>query len=286
MSDHLRWTGERLVTGISHSFATEHLHRYAIALGHAADKLVLDIACGEGYGSNLLAQKAKRVIGVDLSSEAIAHASRKYRADNLQFKQGSAAEIPLPDQSVDLVVSFETIEHHARHEEMLSEIKRVLISDGLLIISSPDKEVYSDKPNYQNPFHIKELYNNEFRALIRSHFRNQLFLNQKQVFGSLVASEDPAAFVEHSGHFDAVVCSSTLIDPVFRVCVASDGQLPELNSSFFCAKTSADYPDPRELFALRAELAGIKASGTYNIASTARRCAAKILKHLGLAKKS
>ena len=274
------------MTGISHSFATEHLHRYAIALAHAAGKSVLDIACGEGYGSNLLAAKAKTVIGVDLSSEAIEHASRKYGADNLQFKQGSAAEIPLPDKSVDLVVSFETIEHHAKHEEMLSEIKRVLITDGLLIMSSPDKEMYSDKQNYQNPFHIKELYNDEFRALIYKYFRNQLFLNQKQVFGSLVTSEDPGAFVEYSGDFDAVVCNSTLIDPVFRLCVASDGQLPEVHSSFFCAKKSADYADPRELFDLRAELTEIKSDRLYNATSRIRLRATNILRHLGLARKS
>lgn len=101
-------------------------HRYLRPVTYANGKDVLDIACGEGYGSSMLADVAKSVIGVDIAEEAIAHASTQYAASNLAFRQGNAAEIPLEDASVDLVVSFETIEHHDRHEDMLREIKRVL----------------------------------------------------------------------------------------------------------------------------------------------------------------
>jgi len=62
----------------------------------------------------------------------------------------------------DLVVSFETIEHHDEHEQMLAEVKRVLKPDGMAIISSPDKAIYTDKPEYHNSFHVKELYREEF----------------------------------------------------------------------------------------------------------------------------
>ena len=150
----------------------EHLHRYHWAAQFSRGKRVLDIACGEGYGSEILARSATHVIGVDLSEDAVVHASRKYRRNNLEFLVGSCDRIPVPDGRIDLVVSFETIEHHDRHQEMMREIKRVLYPEGILIISSPDKYVYSDIPGYKNEFHVKELYAREFEALLKEHFAN------------------------------------------------------------------------------------------------------------------
>lgn len=106
--------------------ATEHLHRYAIASEFIDNKIVLDIASGEGYGSYLFTKKAKQVIGIDISSEAISHASEKYKKENLTFKIGSITNIPIEKSSIDVVVSFETLEH-IYEEGMLLEIKRVLI---------------------------------------------------------------------------------------------------------------------------------------------------------------
>jgi 2-polyprenyl-3-methyl-5-hydroxy-6-metoxy-1,4-benzoquinol methylase len=83
------------------------------------------------------------------------------------------------DGTVDLVVSFETIEHHDEHEQMLAEIKRVLKPNGMVIVSSPDKAIYTDKPDYHNRFHIKELYREEFEALFRTRFKNVVSLGQK-----------------------------------------------------------------------------------------------------------
>ena len=105
-------------------------------------KRVLDIACGEGYGANLLAFVASKVIGVDLDAGTIAHAKAKYRRRNLHFVQGSCTEIPCEDHSIDLVASFETIEHISEHDAFLSEIKRVLAPGGILVISSPHKAEY------------------------------------------------------------------------------------------------------------------------------------------------
>src|SRR5690349_4921310 len=116
------WTGERLETNIHSQVTAEHLHRYALAMEYVQDKTVLDIACGEGYGSNLLAQKAKSVVGVDIDKFIVSEAKNKYRKSNLSFLEGSA---PLDDQSIDVVVSFETLEHTSNHEQFLSEIKRV-----------------------------------------------------------------------------------------------------------------------------------------------------------------
>jgi 2-polyprenyl-3-methyl-5-hydroxy-6-metoxy-1,4-benzoquinol methylase len=63
------------------------------------------------------------------------------------------------------VVSFETLEHHDKHDEMFLEIKRILRPGGLLLMSTPEKLFYTDLPNVQNEFHVKELYLEEFRDL-------------------------------------------------------------------------------------------------------------------------
>src|SRR5262249_28254969 len=162
----------------------EHVHRYLVAREYAKGKDVLDIACGEGFGSAILAKAAWTVVGVDIASEAIEHAAICYRLGNVQFKQGSCAEIPLDNDSIDLVVSFETIEHHDEHKAMMAEIKRVLRPDGLVIISSPDKKEYSILPNYRNPFHVRELFKEEFEDLLRAYFKNVALLSQRIVYGS------------------------------------------------------------------------------------------------------
>ena len=82
--------------------------------------------------------------------------------------------------------SFETIEHHDQHEEMLAEIKRVLVPGGLLIISSPNKLVYTDLPQVTNHYHVKELYFDEFDQLLKRHFAHQKFYGQRLATGSFV----------------------------------------------------------------------------------------------------
>jgi SAM-dependent methyltransferase len=166
----MEMTGERFVPELRGQIAYEHLHRYEIARRFASGRDVLDVASGEGYGASYLAQVAKSVVGVDIDAESIRHAASRYAAMNLRFRVGSASQLPLADDSFDLVVSFETIEHLVEQEEMLAEIGRVLRADGKLIISSPNKLVYSDLPHYQNPFHLRELYFDEFRELLLRHF--------------------------------------------------------------------------------------------------------------------
>lgn len=181
-------TGERFIPAEQvGQIKYEHLHRYAVCLGLIAGKTILDIASGEGYGSALLAQVAGAVTGVDVDQAAVAHASEKYaRQTNLRYLHGSCTAIPLPDETVDIVTSFETIEHHDQHEEMMQEIKRVLKPGGLLIISSPNKLVYSDLRNSQNPFHVKELYYEGFAALLGRYFRQCSFFGQRLAAGSFI----------------------------------------------------------------------------------------------------
>jgi len=188
----LKWTGERLTTYIAQEYGTiEHLHRYALAMNLSKQKTILDIASGEGYGSNLLSNTAEYVYGVDIDLAAVEHARNKYGLSrtNLEFLRGSASDIPLPDSSVDVVVSFETIEHHTEHEKMMKEIRRVLRPSGVLLISSPEKKIYSER-DPGNSFHVKELYLNEFKRLLSSYFSNNVYYSQQFVLGSLISSEE------------------------------------------------------------------------------------------------
>jgi len=235
------WTGERLETDILNLNTTEHLHRYAIAQQFCERKIVLDIASGVGYGSNLLAQKAQKVFGIDISEKTIKDAMSNYTRPNLSFQIGSCSSIPLETHSVDLVVSFETIEHHDEHEAMMNEIKRVLKPDGLLLISSPDKKYYSDIPSYNNPFHIKELYFNEFKALIGKHFSHTDFYFQKITSGSMIIPDTAlSGYTEYAGDYTTIIYD-TDFKGVYNICLAGHSLLPKLNTSVFLNNHILDY---------------------------------------------
>src|SRR5205814_4925043 len=124
----LEWTGERFLPWIREStIAYEHLHRYAYAAALVRDKRVLDLASGEGYGSNMLAESAASVAGIDIDENVVRHASEKYGRKNLQFISGSITAVPIPDDhSFDVIVCFEAIEHIEDQENLLGEVKRLL----------------------------------------------------------------------------------------------------------------------------------------------------------------
>jgi glycosyltransferase involved in cell wall biosynthesis/ubiquinone/menaquinone biosynthesis C-methylase UbiE len=228
------FTGERFVPQVNGNIELEHMHRYFMACELAVGKDVLDIACGEGYGSARLSNVAREVYGVDISSEAVAHANTKYIKKNLRFSVGSCDAIPLPDQSVDLVVSFETIEHHDKHEEMMLEIRRVLRPGGVVIISSPDKQVYSIEPNYQNPYHVKELFADEFIELLSKHFKKTKFFGQKISYGSVILeSGGSSPQKSYWDHNDQVQSLNGSHKPVYLLCIASDSELPSIHAGIY-----------------------------------------------------
>ena len=182
----MHFTGERYTPGVQGEIEHEHLHRYLFALQICTGKDVLDVASGEGYGSALLAQVARTVVGVDLDAQSVQFANQTYSRQNLSYKSGSATQIPIADASMDVVVSFETIEHLAEHEAFLREIKRVLKPGGLLVMSSPDRDVYSNGGPTRNPFHMKELDKAEFHTLLQTYFSHAEFGCQKAAAGSLL----------------------------------------------------------------------------------------------------
>jgi len=236
----VEFTGERHIPSLKGQISYEHVHRYAIAARYAQDKRVLDIASGEGYGAALLAHTAAEVVGVDIDREAVEHARRSYYASNLRFVCGSVTDIPLADASVDVVASFETIEHVGEQDRMLDEIRRVLVPGGVAIISSPNKLVYSDGAHFSNPYHVRELYFAELRDLLVRRFRHVGLYGQRLAISSLVhplagsVSSAPSWF---SGGADRLTSGlSTLDDPVYFVAICSD--------SPHAADASSAYLDP------------------------------------------
>jgi len=228
-----KWSGERLETFVYGYDTVDHLHRYSIALDFVKNKIVVDIACGEGYGSSILSKIANQVIGIDIDENTIFEAKSKYKNQNLSFLVGRADSIPVDAKSVDIVVSYETLEHHDKHDEMYSEIKRILKNDGILIISTPDKRYYSDIKNRVNPFHIKELYLNEFRELTSKFFKNVTIYFQKSINGnSTIGEENTFHDVKiFSGNYGNIFENE--VTPLYNIAIASDFEIERIGYSIF-----------------------------------------------------
>ncbi len=142
-----------------------HVRRYEFAAAFAAGRRVLDIASGLGYGSALLHERgrAAAVLGVEPDATAVSYASRRFGSPNVTFRTGIAEKIPLPDRSVDLVVSFETLEHVNDPDAMLTEIVRTLSPGGTAIISVPNE----DSPQ---PHHKRHYDYAAFRKFLMGYF--------------------------------------------------------------------------------------------------------------------
>lgn len=177
----MEFTGERFVPEKAiGEIEIEHKQRYYSVLNLVKDKVVLDAACGVGYGTALMSEMAEFVYGIDISEESIRAAEEEYNGSKMKFIQSSIECIPLSNHSVDVVVSFETIEHVGEdiQVQFMMEIKRVLKPNGILIISTPDKRNYSDVPKFRNAFHIKEFYFNEFQLFLSKYFDKIHLFNQ------------------------------------------------------------------------------------------------------------
>lgn len=226
------WTGERLETFVHTRDTIEHLHRYAVVSSYIKDKVVLDIASGEGYGSNLMSKEASFVYGIDIDEATIQAAKAKYKKENLNFLSGSTSKIPLENNSIDVVVSFETIEHHDEHDQMIVEVKRVLKPNGIFILSTPDKLYYSDKRGYNNKFHVKELYKHEFEVLINKYFERNQFLNQRYINGNSIIQKCETNQLEfYTGSFTSL--DIVKIDALYLISIASDFDFEEQQLSVF-----------------------------------------------------
>jgi SAM-dependent methyltransferase len=233
-SEPLEPTGERYTSAAKEEVKHEHYHRYLFALQFCDKKEVLDVGSHEGYGSALLGMVAQQVFGVDLSPEAVARASRNYCGARVSFTVGAYAAVPFPDASVDVVVSFDTLEHVADREKFFCEIKRILRPDGMLVISTPNAKVNKDPAIGLNPSQVRELDADEFHAILSEHFSNYRLFGQLPINGSAIAP-DSSLLSDRDRHQTFRAADSGVYSvqegigpPTYFIAVASETALPEI----------------------------------------------------------
>jgi SAM-dependent methyltransferase len=214
------FTGERLIPGqVDVDLLNEHMARYAFAARLARGKRVLDAGCGAGYGSAELAPAALSVIGIDVAPEAVELARSNYQQPNLEFELGSCTALPHGEGAFDLVVAFEVIEHLENWREFLLEVRRVLAPGGQFVVSTPNKQYYTESRGAQgaNPFHVHEFDFTEFGDELRAIFPHVLLFLENHVEGVTFQPHEPGHTVEvrvdagepapEESHFFVAVCA-------------------------------------------------------------------------------
>lgn len=246
LSQDLDFTGERFTPECVREIRYEHIHRYALVADWIVGLKVLDAACGEGYGSHLLAAKAAEVNGIDVSFEAIAHAQSRYSAPNLEFIEADCCKTPFADSSFDCIISFETLEHLQDQQALLSEFRRILKPTGFLIISTPDKAIYTDQMGYDNPYHVSELYKPEFEALLAGFFPAVRMLGQKLGFHSMIwplqKSAEQQVVMQQESAENINRLHHPSANPVYllAICANADNDLPSYAQSLFLFDDAAE----------------------------------------------
>jgi SAM-dependent methyltransferase len=228
----VEYTGERYLPWMKDAaFAYEYLHRYAYAAQFVQNKKVLDLVCGEGYGSHLLARSAELVVGIDSDANAIKHASNKYIRRNLQFKIGSLKEVPIEGNKIfEVIICFDAMENLEDHSNLLEEVKRLLTLGGLLIISTPNRWAHINDPQLKNPLHGHGLYLDDFKAVLQKHFGHVKFLGHSVYCNSNmwpIFSEDKTSVVEYVVERNAnefVFVEREKKRPLYVIALASDSQ--------------------------------------------------------------
>jgi SAM-dependent methyltransferase len=239
----IEWTGERAVPWSPDvNVIYEHFHRYLWAQALVDGRRVMDVGSGEGYGSALLASSAREVVGIDVDPTTVEHSRLNYGARNLTFETASATDLShIADDSFDAVVAFEILEHVDDQKAMLAEIGRVLRDEGLLIMSTPDRRAYTEATGNENPFHVHELSEEEYREALTEHFDHVCLFGQRPANGSRIEALDEVAAaagrsftLERRGD---EWLPAGVMSPLYLMAVASRAQLPDLPSD----STLSDY---------------------------------------------
>lgn len=162
-------TGERLVLDDKHrgfEYA-RHSFAYQFAAGLAKGAAALDMGCGEGYGTALLAREAASADGVDRSEEAVRNSAAAHSVPNLRFIRADATATGLPAASYDVVCAFQVIEHFSDPAPLLLEMSRLLKPGGRAVISTINRDVAG---SVFNPYHPVEYDRAELEELLKRHF--------------------------------------------------------------------------------------------------------------------
>jgi SAM-dependent methyltransferase len=166
-TDDLPLTGERTIPGIPEEnyWFRRHEVVYEAVAPRCRDAVVIEAGCGEGYGADLLAGIARRVLALDYDAPAVAHVARRY--PRVAPARANLVMLPVGSGTVDVVVSLQVVEHLWEQDRFLAECRRVLRPGGTLIVSTPNRLTFSpgrDTP--LNPFHTRELTGAELAGLV------------------------------------------------------------------------------------------------------------------------
>ena len=175
-------TRERVCADFPNENFENHRKVYEFAAQFASGARVLDVGCGTGYGTALLATAgAVSALGVDISDDAVAYAQRRFVVAGLSFQQMDAQQLELPGETLDFVISSENLEHVPDPRASVAEIRRVLRSGGILLLGTPNKEMFSPgRESPTNPYHVKEFYFEELRDLLAEFFSSVVIIENTE----------------------------------------------------------------------------------------------------------
>jgi SAM-dependent methyltransferase len=213
-TDSLPQSGARYVPESAGTCRRTSRHRYLLARELAESKTVLNIACGDGSGADLLASVARSVIGIESDPDHILRLSQRYRRPTLSFRAGSCIAIPAMDGSIDLVVSFETIEREPHHARMIGEIRRILAPGGVLVLS-----IAAPQAGARGGV--------ELERLLHAHFAYVSVVGQRMYDGSIVGPLNDQGYTQFvTCRDDQVEAIAGLEAPDHLIAFASDAPLP------------------------------------------------------------
>jgi len=177
MTGHLASTGERMVpqellSAEDYLLYLRHLFVYHVANRRLpSDVRVLDVGVGEGYGSRLLAESRRRVVGVDLDPATVFHAARQPTSGRPSFALSGGCELPFRAGAFDAIVSFQVIEHVEDDRCFVEELARVLRPGGVALLTTPNRALrLAPGQRPWNRFHRREYTHTDFRSLLNRVF--------------------------------------------------------------------------------------------------------------------
>lgn len=199
---------------------SENYVKYFFTGNFVKDKVVLDIGCGTGYGTHFLIKAgAKKVIGIDNSYETIEYAQSHYRSNNLEFKQMDIDSINLTAQSFDVIIALEVIEHLKNPNLLLNEIKKLLKSDGVAILSTPNQNEHPKV--FFNKFHVHEMNLTEFDNILKKYFSNVEILGYGFFLGSYVMPLNQVNYKKFEADFAVMEQKTKQLEPPFFIALCS-----------------------------------------------------------------
>jgi 2-polyprenyl-3-methyl-5-hydroxy-6-metoxy-1,4-benzoquinol methylase len=141
-------------------------------------RLVLDLSCGTGYGSDYLGSHAGRIVGIDCAIEVVARSRARYPRANVSFVAMDGCSLAFQDESFDCIVSQDTIEHIEDDRRFVEELARVLKPTGTLVLFTPHGKGAGVKP--EDPYHVREYRFEELQALLSAHFTTIRWYGRRQ----------------------------------------------------------------------------------------------------------